>query len=171
MGELPIAVRVYPDLKGWAPDAGGETPPLPDATLTFDCESRIDPAQALTFGSYRFAVDDRCLEEGLFTAADLKRSEKIVVARYLRTHDADTDTDVSAELRSRSLSDFLTYFYRMAYQGRALIVAFNFPFDASRLAYDFGNARGRYLGGFSLKPRSVSANASVRASKMWPQNV
>jgi hypothetical protein len=150
-GELPIAVRVYPDLKGWAPDASGEVPPLPDAILAFDCESRTDPAQALTFGSYRFAVDDRCLEEGLFTAGDLKRSEKAVVARYVQTHDADTDPSGTSELHSRSLANFLTYFYRMAYQGRALVVAFNFPFDASRLAYDFGNARGRYLGGFSLK--------------------
>jgi hypothetical protein len=151
IGELPIAVRVYPDLKGWAPDASTEKPPLPDATLTFDCESRTDPAQPLTFGSYRFAVHDRCLEEGLFTAADLKRSEKAVVTRYLRTHDADTDPSGDPDLHSRSLADFLTFFYRMAYQGRALVVAFNFPFDASRLAYDFGDARGRYLGGFSLK--------------------
>jgi hypothetical protein len=150
-GELPIAVRVFPDLEGWAPDGTGKTLATPDAILTFDCESRTDPAQALTFGSYRFAADDRCLEEGLFTAADLKRDEKAVVTRYVRTHDADTDPDGRRELQSRSLSDFLTYFYRMAYQGRALVVAFNFPFDASRLAYDFGNARGRYLGGFSLK--------------------
>ncbi|MGC2651323.1 MAG: hypothetical protein WA304_11025, partial [Candidatus Cybelea sp.] len=151
IGELPIAVRVYPDLKSWAPDASTETPPLPDATLTFDCESHTDPAQALTFGSYRFTVDDRCLEEGLFTAADLKRDEKAVVARYLRTNEADTDPSADSVIQSRSLADFLTFFYRMAYQGRALVVAFNFPFDASRLAYDFGNARGRYLGGFSLK--------------------
>jgi hypothetical protein len=150
-GDLPIAVRVYPDLKGWTPDASDATLPTPDAILAFDCESRTDPAQALTFGSYRFAVDDRCLEEGLFTAADLKRNEKAVVARYARTHDAETDPSGNREIQWRSLSDFLTYLYRMAYQGRALVVAFNFPFDASRLAYDFGNARGRYLGGFSLK--------------------
>ncbi|MGA8474035.1 MAG: hypothetical protein WB681_03115 [Candidatus Cybelea sp.] len=149
--ELPIAVRVYPDLKGWAPDESGKVLPTPKAIVTFDCESRTDPAQALTFGSYRFAVDDAPIEEALFSASDLTAAEKAVVTRYARTHRAETDAGGNPELKSLSLADFLRRFYQIAYKGRALVVAFNFPFDASRVAYDFGNARGRYLGGFSLK--------------------
>jgi hypothetical protein len=149
--ELPIAVRVYPDLKGWAPDESGKVLPTPKAILAFDCESHTDPAQAFTFGSYRFAVDDQCIEEALFSASDLRTTEKAAVTRYARTHRADTDPGGNPELKSLSLADFLKRFYQIAYKGRALVVGFNLPFDASRIAYDFGNARGRYLGGFSLK--------------------
>ena len=45
--------------------------PQIDGMLVFDCETRTDKAQALTFGSYRFLVEGRCLEEGLFYGDDL----------------------------------------------------------------------------------------------------
>src|SRR5690242_745163 len=65
---LPIAVRVYPvggrekSEKDWE---------CPDGMLVFDTETRIDQTQRLTFGSYRFIVGGRCLEEGLFYGDDL----------------------------------------------------------------------------------------------------
>lgn len=148
---LPIAVRVYPDLPGWEPDRSGAVYPLPDAMLVFDCETRTDAAQALTFGSYRFLVRGRCLQEGLFYGDGLTPKEIGVLRRYVRTHDAETVPEGDPELKLFSLRDFLKLFYRIAYKGRALTVNFNCPFDGSRLAYGFGNAKGRYLGGFSLK--------------------
>jgi hypothetical protein len=47
-------------------------------------------------------------------------------------------------------SEFLKRFFHYAYRGRCPVVAFNFPFDTSRLAYNFTNARRRFAGGFSL---------------------
>src|SRR5580704_4437667 len=89
--ELPIAVRVYPDLEGWQPDRSATPKPLLDAWLVFDCETRTDKGQALTFGSYRFLVKGRCLEEGLFHGDDLTPRELGVLERYVRTHPAGTD--------------------------------------------------------------------------------
>ena len=59
---LPIAVRVYPDLPGSQPERGRGEPH--DAMLFFDCETRTDPAQALTFGSYRFVVQGAAFKKG-----------------------------------------------------------------------------------------------------------
>ena len=59
--------------------------------LVFDCETRTDKTQALTFGSYRFLVAGRCLEEGLFYADDLAADERNVLEHYAREHPADTD--------------------------------------------------------------------------------
>ncbi len=118
--------------------------------LVFDCETRIDETQALTFGSYRFIVKGRCLEEGLFHADDLSRSEKAILERYVRTHRAGTVREGVADLKLLTLAAFLEKLYRAAYKGRCLLVAFNFPFDISRVACDYGNAQRRFLGGFSL---------------------
>jgi hypothetical protein len=40
--------------------------------------------------------------------------------------------------------------WRAAYKVRAWVVGFNLPFDLSRLAVAFGEARGLYAGGHSL---------------------
>lgn len=76
MSELPIAVRVYPDLKPTQPER--KTPQI-DGMLVFDCETRTDKTQALTFASYRFMVAGRCLDEGLFYADDLTADERTVL--------------------------------------------------------------------------------------------
>jgi hypothetical protein len=157
MTTLPIAVRVYPDLKGTQPrrDQASEV----DAMLIFDCETRTDRAQALTFGSYRFLVEGRCLEEGLFCADDLTARERGVLERYARSHSADTnarglperDLASSPDLQLLSAAEFRALLYKVAYKGRGLLVAFNFPFDISRLALGYTPSRGRFLGGFSFQ--------------------
>jgi len=42
-------------------------------------------------------------------------------------------------------------FYPWVYEGRALCVGFNLPFDLSRLAVSYGFARGKFMNGFSFK--------------------
>src|SRR5271166_5563232 len=86
--ELPIAVRVYPDLKPTQPERKA---PQIDGMLVFDCETRTDRTQALMLGSYRFLVEGRCLEGGLFYADDLTEDEHQVLVEYARSHPADTD--------------------------------------------------------------------------------
>ena len=151
---LPIAVRVYPDLKPTQPERKS---PQIDGMLVFDCESRVDKIQSLTFGSYRFLVDGRCLEEGLFYADDLTARELKVLEEYARSHPTDTDPrgiperniPSNPELMLLPAADFRKLLYHVAYKGRGLLVAFNFPFDISKIAIDYVPSRDRFLGGFT----------------------
>lgn len=151
---LPIAIRVYPELHS------GETRRKrkglahwrrPNTMLVFDTETRIDEAQALTFGSYRFIESGRCLEEGLFYADDLSSADRAVLEAYVKSHAAGTDRREGVpELLLLTRREFLARFYLAAYKARSLVVGFNLPFDLSRLACRVGKSRGRYAGGFSL---------------------
>jgi hypothetical protein len=103
------------------------------------------------FGCYRFLVAGRCLEEGLFYADDLTAEEREVLERYAREHTGDTDPHglpernipSNPDLQLLPVADFRTLLHRVAYKGRGLLVAFNFPFDASRLSIDYVASRDR----------------------------
>jgi hypothetical protein len=148
---LPIAVRVYPlpenaeddkrSRKWWR---------TPGGMIVFDTETRTDAKQTLTFGSYRFFVHRRCLQEGLFYSKDLSAREIKLLKRYVGRHKADTVNDGVKELRLLTLHQFLKELFPELYKSRSLLVAFNQPFDLSRVAHDVATARGRYAGGFSL---------------------
>jgi DNA polymerase type B, organellar and viral len=152
---LKLAIRVYPEprsdetertqkkLRHWR---------RPYRMLVFDTETRTDTAQALTFGSYRYYQHGKCLEEGLFYGDDLPRGDRTKLETYVQQHPAGTDRRLGVrELRLLSRRQFLEKLYDVGYDGRGLIVGFNLPFDLSRLAADFGNAKDkRFAGGFSL---------------------
>lgn len=101
----------------------------------------------------------RCLEEGLFCGDDLTARERGVLERYARSHPADTDPrglperDLvsNPDLQLLSAAEFRALLYKVVYKGRGLLVAFNFPFDVSRLALGYSPSRGRFLGGFSFQ--------------------
>ena len=148
---LPVAIRVYPAPKTAAHSSRAKKWSRPEAMFVFDTETRIDHTQRLTFGTYRFIVAGRCLEEGLIFADDLSSQEKHVLQRYVETHHAESDTGSRRELRLLSRDEFVDRLYRAAYKSRCLLVGFNLPFDLSRVACDFTNARGRFAGGFALE--------------------
>ena len=84
---LPVAVRVYPAPAKAKNTTRSERPwQLPDAMLIFGTETRTDPAQRLTFGSYRYFVEGQCLEEGLFYGYDLPEKDCHVLERYVAAH-------------------------------------------------------------------------------------
>ena len=148
---LPIAVRVYPGPE--APEKHSRSPRVwrcPKAMLVFDTETRTDPTQCLTFGSYRFIVDGRCLEEGLLYADDVTEKERRFLEKYVKTHHPEVVDEGFQQLRLLTRREFVNRLFHAAYKGRCLLVAFNLPFDLSRIAYDFTSARGRFAGGFSL---------------------
>ncbi len=151
---LPLAVRVYPVPEGTTKHRKKRAVAKwrrPRSKFTFDTETRIDATQALTFGSYRFYEDGRCLEEGLFHADDLTDRELSILKGYARTHVAETDRRLGVpELRLLSMQAFIEKLYTAAYKARALLVGFNLPFDISRIAASAGAARGRFNGGFSF---------------------
>jgi len=148
---LPIALRVYPEGQDFERSERSRKPPprRPDAMLVFDTETRVDAAQRLTFGSYRFIIAGECLEEGLFYGDDLPEKDRKVLETYVSNHKADTvDDDRPLLLITRS--EFNNKLFDAAYRSRCLLVAFNFPFDISHIGFDFTRARGRFAGGFSV---------------------
>ncbi|MCH7688321.1 MAG: hypothetical protein IH899_16845, partial [Planctomycetes bacterium] len=148
---LPIAVRVYPaPAKAKNTTRSARPWQLPDAMLVFDTETRTDPAQRLTFGSYRFFVEGQCLEEGLFYGDDLPEKDRRVLERYIAGYSAEVAGEGNHQLHLLTRSQFADKFFRYGYRDRCLLVGFNLPFDLSRIGTDFTAARGRFAGGFSL---------------------
>jgi hypothetical protein len=149
LAPLAIAIRAFPDcserdprlLKSWR---------RPGEMLIFDTETRVDAAQRLTFGSFRYVHEGECVDQGLFHGADLPEKDLATLKRYVLTHSD------GQRLRLLTLREFLcgregyAGLFRQIYKGRCLFVAFNHPFDLSRIAHDFTDARKRFAGGFSL---------------------
>jgi hypothetical protein len=168
---LPLAVRVYPtppDLK--KRDRKAPTPWYrPNSMFVFDTETRIDATQRLTFGSYRFIVSSRCVEEGLLYADDLPDRERTILEQYALTHHAETAGKAARTLRLLTRAEFLTRLYKAAYKSRCLLVGFNLPFDLSRIAFDFTTARGRFAGGFSLGLWSFNKDGREQRNQFRPR--
>jgi len=149
---LPIAVRVYPQPADMEERARSEKRwRCPEAMLVFDTETRVDAPQRLTFGSYRFVVAGRCLEEGLFYGDDLPKRDQCVLEKYQASHRADVVEEGQEQLQLLTRRGFVDKLYHSAYKSRDLVVGFNLPFDLSRIAFDYTNARGRSAGGFALE--------------------
>ena len=150
--QLPLAVRVYPDLRKSfdKSDTANKRWRRPDAMFVFDTETTTDAAQRLLFGCYRFIVKGEYLEEGLFYADDLVADQLAILRKYVASRRADTSANGVREIRLLTLKDFLKKFYLSTYKSRALLVGFNLPFDLSRLGFDVAEARGHFAGGFSL---------------------
>lgn len=145
---LVVAVRVYPEPK--KSEQGFDAPQrdwqLPSAMLVFDTETRTNHTQSLTFGSYRFIVDDGDVSaEKLFCADNLPAEDRSVLERYV----AEAKESLP-RLALLTRGQFIDRLFLDAYKGRCLLIAFNFPFDISRVAYNFTNARRRFTGGFSF---------------------
>ncbi len=127
---------------------------FPNVTLVFDCETRTDISQRLTFGAYRIYHGDRCNEEGLFYADDLPDEDRARLGDYVASHSGDARkrygrSDPQLQLWSRQ--EFLKkVFWPVAYRGKALIVGFNLFFDFAHLAASAAPARGQGTGGFSF---------------------
>src|SRR5215472_5340822 len=117
---------------------GGKTPlRWPKWAIVFDCETRIDSKQALTFGFYRVLKLQRDFyileEEGAFFEDDLPDGERIVLENFVKTADTEVRTfppDFPCYPRSRFVKSVL---YKFARKG-ALIVGFHICFDLARLA-------------------------------------
>jgi hypothetical protein len=109
----------------------------PGYAVVFDCETRIDTGQDLTFGFYRVLRLEgdtyQFEEEGAFYDDDLAARERDVLERYVDTADTEVKSfppRFPLHPRSRFVKQV---FYGYARKG-ALIVGFNLPFDLTRLA-------------------------------------
>ncbi|SFM86951.1 DNA polymerase domain-containing protein [Nitrosomonas communis] len=129
--------------------------------LVFDTETTTDHRQALRFGMYAiYGIDpekrvwlyrqgtltrealDRQQEMGIFyNPAEISEDELSIMKRYADLH----------KLKVYDEFDFIRkVFYPWVYQKQALCIGHNLPFDLSRLATCWGEAKSKFYGGFWL---------------------
>jgi hypothetical protein len=123
-------------------------------TLVFDCETTIDPGQALRFGFYQVREEIALREEGIFYDPEGVSSADIqTILAFVEHH----------RLALHSVRDFVDrIFLKYGYSWRGAIVGFNLPFDLSRLAISHGPARGHMHGGFTFCLTTNTFAPSVR---------
>jgi hypothetical protein len=156
MESLPIYLRAHTSVEDLKSKRGNtrRQEKLARYALVFDTETTIDTTQALTFGFYRFCElqpngDYACLEEGAFHADDLDERSLASLRQYLRSRRAETAEGCSKQIRIHSRSTFVEKVFFVACKAGA-VVAFNLPFDLSRLAVEYRVARGAGGRGWSF---------------------
>jgi transcriptional regulator with XRE-family HTH domain len=116
--------------------------PPSEWTLTFDCETSTDAAQALRFGAYQVRENGDLVEEGLFYAEEIEATDLAVLKEVAKAEG----------LRLRTVRHFVNYvLFDQIYRLGGIVIGFNLPFDISRVALDHGSARRSMSGGFSFK--------------------
>jgi hypothetical protein len=123
--------------------------------LLLDTETTTDSKLSLNFGVYQFCEADAdaqfvCLEEGLFYADDLDAAQVEVLRRYVRNENRKRTGGKNPRLKLYSRSAFVEKVLYVAIQTNAAIVAFNLPFDLSRLAVEYRVGRGGGKRGWSF---------------------
>jgi hypothetical protein len=128
--------------------------PLPKYVLVLDTETTTDALQSLNFGIYQFCElgtdgNYACGEEGAFYADDLDSRQLEVLRRYVRDRNSKRAKN-ELKLRLYDRRVFVEKVMYTAIQAGAAIVAFNLPFDLSRLAVEYRVARGAGGRGWSF---------------------
>jgi hypothetical protein len=125
-------------------------PTWPDYALIFDTETTLDPReQSLLFGMYRVCRswggnEYVCVEEGIFHDDNLRPEYLDVITDYVRSRDSEvTNADYDDRIHVYTRSQFVESVFFYAVRTRSLIVAFNAPFDISRLAVGHRTSRSR----------------------------
>jgi hypothetical protein len=135
--------------------------PYDGYSLVFDTETTTDNRQALRFGVYAiYGIDsdtriwlhrkdqltrealDKKIEVGIFYNQDeISNEELSKLQQFACTHN----------LKMHEKAEFIRQvFYPWVYQRKALCIGHNLPFDLSRLATCWGEAKSKFFGGFWL---------------------
>jgi hypothetical protein len=128
--------------------------PPPEYILALDTETTMDASQRLNFGVYQFCEmgsDDKyeCREEGVFYADDLSARQRNTIRQYIHKQNGQGPKR-QPKLKVYDRSEFVERVMYIAIQAGAAIVAFNLPFDLSRLAVEYRVARGAGGRGWSF---------------------
>src|SRR5437879_13790916 len=91
-----------------------------------------------------------CREEGLFHSDDLDTAQLEVLRKYIRNENRKKIGNQRPKLKLYSRSAFVEKVMYTAIQAGAAIVAFNLPFDLSRLAVEYRVARSAGKRGWSF---------------------
>jgi hypothetical protein len=153
----PLFLRVHTSIKGSQTKRrqGWRIQRFAPYALVFDTETSIDTIQQLTFGFYRFCALQAdgtysCVEEGVFHADDLDQRSSSKLQKYAQSSRAETIEENSKDLRLYSRSEFVEKVFFLACEAGAVVVAFNLPFDLSRLAVEYRVARAAGGRGWSF---------------------
>src|SRR5450432_1456122 len=149
----PIFVRVHTRVTNEKPRKDYESK-SPDKwanyALVFDCETTIDIRQDLNFLWWRFCElkDDVyvCQQEGLVYADGLDAESIALIRAYASNQRADVDEGCPEDILVQSRTEFVDGEFWEAIQAGAAIVCFNAPFDLSRLALEYREARSKNTG-------------------------
>lgn len=180
---VTLSLRVYSERTDREPRSGSlyVTRGWVQDVLILDTETTTDQVQRLKFGSWRHCIWDdagglQCIEEGIIFADDLPTRDPAgfaLLKKYVRMHRADVAPGVHKKrLKLMSRTEFLyEVFYHLAFRARALVVGFNLPFDLTRLVGTWGEARGKYYGGFScvLWQRRDGETGELRERAWYPR--
>jgi len=115
-------------------------PVWPGYVIGFDTETTLDPQdQSLLFGFYRVCRLQgntyHCIEEGILHADDLSPTQVDVITRYVRASRSEVVcSDYDERIHVYNRSEFVERMLFDAIKTKSLIVAFNAPWDISRLA-------------------------------------
>jgi hypothetical protein len=140
----------------------------PPFLLALHCATTVDTSQRLLFGCYRFfalgwattAPTLSCLEEGMFHPDQLAEEQPEALGElntYVETHAAAVASrqlrghESRPDLRLHTRSELIRQVLLEALAQGAVVVAFNAPFELSRVAVAAGlTDTSGYEGGFSL---------------------
>ncbi len=149
----PVFVRVHSRVEDKKPRGGGEWK-LPDKwanfALVFDCETTIDIRQDLTFLWWRFCElkGDRyvCQQEGVVYADGLDKTSVKLIHKFAHSKPADVEDGCPKNIQVESRTKFVNGAFWEALRAGASIVCFNAPFDLSRLALEYREAKNKNSG-------------------------
>ncbi len=172
---LPVAVRVWTvDPNRPRKKKRHLLSPEIRHVLVFDTETTVDPTQRLLFGAFRYCRVDQdrdpngftvtTVAEGLIYADDLPDRDPAryrLLVDYAASHKAHVDllyedVEPSWQLHLVSRTEFARgWLFHVGYphnqrRDPATVVAFNMPFDLSRISVGVSDARDDMYGGFSL---------------------
>ena len=145
MENVELALRCYLETIGTKERTSWDRERLPpdlDRVLVFDTETSTDQYQNLLFGSARIYNRDRLEFEWLFYGEAVKGKELALLNKYANDND----------IPLMPVRDFVdNIFLPEVYEAHTPCIGFNLPFDLSRIAIAWGNARKANEGRFSFK--------------------
>lgn len=157
---LPVMVRGFvPRQKPKGERKGHYSDPR--LVLVIDTETTTDLSQRLTFGTWLLVRNGTPIGEGLFYGDDLDPEQLAILTAYAQAHGLSL-------LSRRAFLEQI--FWKVAYKVRGLVIGFNLPFDLSRLAVNYGEARVPfYAGGFSLVLWDYEKGGVFRENRYRPR--
>src|SRR6266849_4747052 len=149
----PIFLRIHSRVSNEKPRQGSEGK-LPDKwakyALVFDCETTTDIRQDLNFLWWRFCErkQDAYIfqREGLVYADALDSQSIERIHKYAKKREAPVEDGCPSDILVQSRTEFVDGEFWTAVQAGAVIVCFNAPFDLSRLALEYREARNKNTG-------------------------
>jgi hypothetical protein len=149
----PVYVRSHTRVKGEKPRKDGSGK-LADKwakyAFVFDCETTTDIGQDLNFLWWRFCERKKdayvCQQEGLVHADALELGSIALIHKYAKGRKADVEDGCPEDILVQSRTEFVDGEFWTAVQAGAVIVCFNAPFDLSRLALEYREARRKNSG-------------------------